>query len=205
MPMRYLIWILISFPFLTHAGRAEEPGIPVAPLASIVTVSTNHMAMAAEDVPVAVPEPDEKAVRLYRTGNLWWFVRMAWGLALPALLLFSGFSARLRNLARRIGRRWYFIIVCYFIMLALLVYGLNWPLDYCLGFCAGTACLWSCQEQTFGKWFGDSLKELAILIVAGRQLVSAGLPYWLLKKSPRLLYSGFTRRWPWSHFTFLSN
>ena len=39
------------------------------------------------------------------------------------------------------------------------------------------------SNQSFGKWFGDSLKELGILIVLGALVL--WLPYWLLKKSPR--------------------
>ncbi|HZQ45460.1 MAG TPA: M48 family metallopeptidase [Verrucomicrobiae bacterium] len=180
--MRYLVWILISFAFLNHAGWAEVPGSPAPPPAFAVSVSANRAAVAvAEDVPVTVPAPDEKTVRLYQTGNVWWCVRMVWGLAVPALFLFSGLSARLRNLARRIGRRWYFIIGCYFIMLALLNYGLSWPLDYYQGFARPHA--YGLSEQSFGKWFGDSLKELGILIVLGTMIL--WVPYWLLKKSPR--------------------
>lgn len=106
---------------------------------------------------------------------------MVWGLAVPALFLFGGFSARLRNLAHRIGRRWYFVIGCYFIMLVLLNYGLSWPLGYYLGFVRLHA--YGLSEQSFGKWFGDSLKELGMLIVLGTMVL--WLPYWLLKKSPR--------------------
>ncbi len=177
--MRYLICILASFVFLSHPARAEVVNSPAAPPAS--AISTNNPTSAGEDVPVAAPAPSAKALRLYRTGNIWWCVRTVWGLAVPALVLFSGFSARLRDVARRIGRRWYFVIGCYFIMLALLNYGLSWPLGYYLGFVRLHA--YGLSEQSFGKWFGDSLKELGILIVLGTLIL--WLPYWLIKKSPR--------------------
>lgn len=45
--------------------------------------------------PVAVPEPSEKAMRYYRSGNVLWFVNLFWGLLIPALFLFTGFSARI--------------------------------------------------------------------------------------------------------------
>jgi STE24 endopeptidase len=181
MPMRYLICFLASFVFLSHSVRAEATVSHAAPPASVISISTNKPTVAAEDVPVAVPAPSAKAVRLYQTGNIWWCVRTVWGLVLPALVLFSGFSARLRDAAHRIGRRWFFVIGCYFIMLALLNYGLSWPLNYYLGFVRLHA--YGLSEQSFGKWFGDSLKELGILMVLGTLVL--WLPYWLLKKSPR--------------------
>src|SRR6185312_2161997 len=156
---------------------AETSGNSPAPSAPTISIATHA---SAESVPVPVPEPDAKAVRLYHTGNIWWCVRTIWGLALPALLLFTGFSARMRDTARRIGRRWYFIIGSYFVMLALLTYGLTWPLDYLQGFVRPHA--YGLSEQTFGKWFGDSLKELAITVAAGALFL--WVPYWLLKKSP---------------------
>jgi hypothetical protein len=55
--------------------------------------------------PVAAPEPSETAIEYYRSGNVLWIVSQVLGLAIPALLLFTGLSARMRTLARRIGRR----------------------------------------------------------------------------------------------------
>jgi STE24 endopeptidase len=94
----------------------------------------------------------------------------------------------MRNLACCIGRKWYFTLVCYFIMVALLNYGLSWPLDYYQGFVRPHA--YGLSNQSLGKWFGDSLKELCVLIVLGALVL--WVPYWLLKRSPRRwwLYAG---------------
>ena len=54
---------------------------------------------------VVVPEPSELALQYYRSGNTLWVIGTAVGLIVPALLLFSGASSRLRTLAYRIGRR----------------------------------------------------------------------------------------------------
>ena len=48
---------------------------------------------AATSAPVPVPEPSDKAMSYYRSGIAWWLADLAWGFALPALLLFTGFSA----------------------------------------------------------------------------------------------------------------
>ena len=47
--------------------------------------------------PVPVPEPGEKAVSYYTSGNALWVVNQLWALLIPALFLFSGFSARIRD------------------------------------------------------------------------------------------------------------
>src|SRR6266496_5517767 len=59
-----------------------------------------------DSAPVPVPEPTEKAIRFYRSGNVLWCLRTVWELAVPVLILFTGFSARLRHWAERSGRRW---------------------------------------------------------------------------------------------------
>src|SRR5262245_6931568 len=55
--------------------------------------------------PVPVPEPSELAIQHYRSGIVLWLVDLAWGLLIPAAFLFTGFSARIRNWAARIGKK----------------------------------------------------------------------------------------------------
>src|SRR5262245_61856608 len=68
-----------------------------------------------ETGPVAVPEPSEKALRYYHSGKVLWAINLAWGIVVPCLFLFTGFSARIRNLAWRIGRWWFFTVGIYFL------------------------------------------------------------------------------------------
>jgi len=49
---------------------------------------------------VAVPEPSQETLDYYRSGNVLWVIATLWGLLVPAAILFSGFSARLRDWAR---------------------------------------------------------------------------------------------------------
>ncbi len=73
-------------------------------------------------------------------------------------------------------------MVClYFIILVLLNYGLSWPLSYYQGFVRPHA--YGLSNQTFLKWFTDSLKSLGIVLVVG--CLFLWIPYLLLKKSPR--------------------
>ena len=59
---------------------------------------------------VAVPEPTEQAKAYHRSGNVLWVLDTAWALVLPALLLWTGLSARMRDWARRAGRYWFFTV-----------------------------------------------------------------------------------------------
>src|SRR5262245_59562733 len=71
---------------------------------------------AGDDAPVPVPQPTEKALRYYKTGNAWWVFNQLWSVLIPVLFLFTGFSARIRNWARRIGRKWFFVLAVYFVI-----------------------------------------------------------------------------------------
>lgn len=131
--------------------------------------------------PVPVPEPSEKAMRYYRSGNVLWFVNVFWGLLIPALFLFTGFSARIRDWAQAIGRRWFFVIAVYLIIFLLINFVIDLPLDYYQGYVRQHA--YDLSNQTFGKWFGDALKSLMVGIIIG--VLFLWIPYLTLRKSPR--------------------
>lgn len=136
---------------------------------------------------VPVPEPSEKAWA-YHCGNTWiWIADTLLGFAVPALFLFTGFSAKLRTWAERIGRKRFFTIALYFAVFVILSTIISFPLDYYSGFVREHA--YGLSDQEFGKWFGDELKGLAISMIVGALLI--WMPYALLRKSPR-------RWWLWT-------
>jgi Zn-dependent protease with chaperone function len=130
---------------------------------------------------VSVPAPTELALERYRTGNILWFVNTGWELLVPCFFLFSGLSARLRDWAHRIGRRWFFVLCTYFILFTGLTYVLSWPLNYYQGFIRAHA--YGLSNQTFARWQANSLKGLAIEIAAG--CLFLWIPYLLIARSPR--------------------
>jgi STE24 endopeptidase len=136
-------------------------------------------APAAAVVPVPVPIPSPEATRYYRSGNVLWIVASTWGLLLPALLLFSGFSARLRDIARRLGKYWYFMLVIYFALLALTLFVLDLPLDYYSDYLRPHA--YGLSSQALGKWVHDELLSLGIGLLVGALLI--WIPYLLFKRS----------------------
>ena len=155
-------------PFLTAGGQASQP-------ASVQAAS------AGEDAPVAVPPPSAQALRYYRSGNLLWLVDVAWGLLVPVVFLFTGLSARIRNWAHMLGRRWFFVVGIYVVLFTLANFLIDLPLGYYEGFVRQHE--YGLSTQTFEKWFGDSLKELGIGLVVA--FLFAWIPYILLRKSPR--------------------
>src|SRR5262245_50988792 len=58
------------------------------------TPDSQQTSSQSSTAPVPVPEPSEKALSYYRSGIVLWVVNILWGLLIPALFLFTGFSAR---------------------------------------------------------------------------------------------------------------
>lgn len=165
-----LAWLCFSQPALA----ADTP--------SATAAQTANSEQVKETVPPP-PEASPKAMRYYESGNIIWFVNLLWGFIVPGVLLFSGFSAKLRNLATRWGRYWYFSLVIYFVMLSLLLFVVDFPLDYYVGFIRPHD--YGLSDQAFSKWLGDSFKSLGVGMVMGALLL--WMPYLLLRKA--------TKRW----------
>ena len=167
---------------------AQTPAPATAPEAATAAASPASAAPsaatpapAAADTPVPVPTPSEKAMRYYRSGNVLWAVTLLWGFAVPLLLLFTGFSAKLRDLARRIGRKWVFTVAVYGVLFAIVGFVLDLPLAWYGGFVRQHA--YGLSEQTAAKWWSDAFKALALACIFNALFL--WVPYLLLRKSPR--------------------
>jgi STE24 endopeptidase len=136
---------------------------------------------AAESGPVPVPQPSDKALRYYRSGTWLWLFGIVWGIAVPGVILFTGLSARMRDLARRLGRYWYFTLVIYLVLFSVLTYLIGLPVDYLTDYARQHA--YGLSHETLGKWLLDSLKSLLIGCIMGSLFL--WIPYLLLRKSPR--------------------
>jgi Zn-dependent protease with chaperone function len=138
--------------------------------------------------PVEVPPPSEKAVRYFRGNNLIWGVEQILSLLLPVLLLFTGLSARMRTLASNIGHgHFYPTLVVYLVLFSLLMFVVQLPLDYFVGFAREHA--YGLSSQKLSKWATDQLKGLGVGLVVGALVL--WVPYWLLGRSPQ-------RWWLWT-------
>ena len=134
-----------------------------------------------ETQPVAVPPPSEKALQFSRSGNLLWIVDQTWGILMLAVILATGFSARLRDWSQRIGRRWFFTLAVYWILFTIITTVVDLPRAYYEEFVRLHA--YDLSNQTFQKWCTDTLTSLAVSCVVGPLVL--WVPYLLLRKSPR--------------------
>ena len=120
-------------------------------------------------------------MRYYRGGCVLWWVNTAWGLMIPAVFLFTGFSARVRLWARAIGRWWLPAIGAYVVMFLAINFVLDFPLDYYQGFLRQHH--YGLSNQGFGKWLGDSFKSLLVGVIGG--VVVVPVLYLLITRSPK--------------------
>lgn len=140
------------------------------------------------DGPVLLPPPSEQAVQFYYTGIALWLFRTFWGLLVPALILLTGLSARIRNTAQRIAPRAILVIAVYMVLFNALMFVVNLPLDFYSEYVRLHA--YGLSNQTFAKWITDSLKSLMVLTIVC--VLFLWIPYLLIRKSPRRwwLYTG---------------
>ena len=175
--------LILTFTFLlVPASHAQQ--VPAQAAAGAAA------APPPSSAPVPVPPPSEKAMRFYRSGNVLWVISTLWGLLAPALLLFTGLSARMRDAARAAGRNWFFTVAVYGILFTLAITVLSLPLDYYASFIRPHA--YGLSDQTAAKWWSDQAKGLIVGCIGIALLL--WIPYLLLRKSPRRwwLYSGLT-------------
>ena len=130
---------------------------------------------------VAVPEPSAKALQHFHSSMMLVGTSILWNLLIPALLLFTGFSARMRSWAERWGRRWYFTFALYCVAFGLLYYLVSLPLNYYAGFVHPHR--YDLSNQTFARWLGNYFKGAAVMIFLG--LVVGWFPFLVIRKSPR--------------------
>ena len=172
---------LLGAVLVARAARPSPPPSPPPP-------ATPGADCQSPDQPVEVPPPSARAVRYHRSSNVIWAVQQVLGVAIPALLLFSGLSARMRSGARRVARgRFYPTLVVYLAMLSALLFVVELPLAYYVGYLREHA--YGLSDQRLGKWWVDQLKGLAVGVVVGA--ATLWVPYLMLARSPR-------RWWLWT-------
>jgi Zn-dependent protease with chaperone function len=139
------------------------------------------------DTLVAVPEPTVQALQYFRGNQILWIVNTLLGFAIPALFLFTGWSAKLRDAAKRMGRAWYPTLVLYLILFTVLTSLITLPLDFWSGFTRQHD--YGMSNQTLGKWWKDFGIGMLVSLVLGA--VTIWVPYLLIRKSPN-------RWWLWT-------
>lgn len=139
-------------------------------------------------IPVAVPPPSELAVKYYQSGNILWCIKQAWGLIVPAVIVFTGFSSKMRQLARFLGRKAIFTFIFFVIFYSILINIVTFPLDYYSGFIRPHE--YGLSSQSFSRFFSHYLLGSAVGV--GSSLIIFGVLYFVIAKSPKRwwLYMG---------------
>ncbi|NLH73455.1 MAG: M48 family metallopeptidase [Verrucomicrobia bacterium] len=150
------------------AANEQARAIPAVPSSQLQTE------------PVPVPEPTATAVKYHKGNMALWGAGVILGIAVPTIILFSGFSARLRDFAQHLGHAWFWTISIYVCLFIVLLWAISLPLDFYQGFVREHS--YGLSNQSFAKWAGDSIKSLLVSIAFGVAL--GWIPYLVLRVSP---------------------
>jgi Zn-dependent protease with chaperone function len=99
-------------------------------------------------------------VRHSRIVETLYFAGTAYGIGVLALILLSGASRKMRDLAARITKRWWLMTALYIVFFVLATAVLDLPLSYYSGYVVPHQ--FDLTDQTFGAWLSDEGKGLAI-------------------------------------------
>src|SRR5215831_2116158 len=130
----------------------------------------------------------------WRTQVVLAFVSPLVSILVALLVLFSGLSARLRDVAVTLsGSRWVRLLV-FFTLYTLIVYVVTFPLSWYEGFALEHQ--YGLSTQSFAAWIADEGKELLVSVVLFAVVPILSLAYRVLEKHPR-------RWWVWFAFATL--
>jgi Zn-dependent protease with chaperone function len=145
-------------------------------------------APAFADEPLPVPQPTPEALAYHHGQNLFWLADQALGFIVPAVILFTGWSAGLTGWARRVtGGRWYPTLVLYGILYSVIVFIVALPLAYARDYVFAHA--YDQSNQTLGRWAHDEAVGLLVQLIILALVI--WIPFLLIRRSPR-------RWWLWS-------
>ena len=130
---------------------------------------------------VDVPLPTPLAINYYRSGNILWCIDQLWSFAIPGLILWTGFSARIKRFSQKVGKNRFFTFIFYVFFFFLIVTILNFPLSYYIDFFRSHQ--YHLSTQTFARWFSVFLKSTVITGIMS--LIFLSVFYLFIRKSPK--------------------
>ena len=160
--------------FLSMVMTAQTP--PAAPVLKIPPAAQSGPGFNAETATrayLALQTPAQKARSdAYFEGGYWLMLwDFLYGAAISILLLATGLSRRMREIAERIVRRKPLVTWLYWAQYSVALFVLSFPLVVYEGFSRERQ--YGLMNQTFAAWFGDQAKGLALDIVLAGLMVMA--------------------------------
>jgi Zn-dependent protease with chaperone function len=203
---RATAWALVAGAALAASARpvraaAEDP-LAASPESATTMAASAGAVSAASSVGGATPEPaaprdyiaEVRANftpenRGYATRRVTLaLIEPLYGALAALLLLFSGLSARIRDVAHRVGKGRYLRVLVYLTLYTLVAWAITFPFSWLQGFALEHQ--YHLSNQNFGQWFVDELKGLGLSVIFLGIVPIAALSYWGIAKSPR-------RWWLW--------
>ena len=168
--IRVLVFFLVLAALL---GAQTQPAAPVLRIPPGAEAGPGFNAETATRAWLATQTPAAKARSdAYFVGGYW---LQLWdflcGAAIAILLLATGLSRRMRDLAERITRRKPLVTWLYWTQFLVALFVLGLPLDVYENFVRERH--YGLMNQTFAAWFLDDSKDLALGIVLGGLLMMA--------------------------------
>lgn len=147
--------------------------------AAAVAVVTTAVVVVATAQPQQPPKQEQRTgderfqvritdemIRHSRLSDALYFVGLAWSAGALLLLLFSGASRRMRDVAMRIKAQPFVAGVLYIALFTCAMAILEFPFAYYAGFVVPHQ--FDLSDQPFGSWMADMLKGMAVnLVIAG--------------------------------------
>jgi len=112
-------------------------------------------------------------IRHSRLLDVLYFVDFVYVVAVLYLLMRTGLSFRLRDVASRIARKRFFIAMTYFALLVLVIVALELPLTFYQGFIVPHQ--FDLTNQSLASWLGDFGKAIVVNVVIGAPIAALAL------------------------------
>jgi len=155
-------------------AAADAPTAAAAPAFDPVAATESYLARMT-------PEQRERSDSYFEGGYWLQLWNLLWGLGVAALLLATGLSARLRDLARRLTRRKPLETALYWVLYLPIATLLLFPLTVYESYFREHR--YGLATQSFGPWLGDQAKGLLLGLAMGALFLP--MLYGILRKLPK--------------------
>ncbi len=186
--------LLFLFLFGGAVGALAQADLNAAPVSPVVVhslpVTTHVVAPAIKFDPVKATNAylarvsgaaRRRSDSYFEGGYLLILVDTLYAIAVSALLLWSGVSARMRNIAQRFTRSRFLQVPIYVAMFVIISTILTFPMTVYEEFLREHA--YGLSNQTFGQWFGDFGIEFGVQLLI--LLIALTLIYAVIRAAPR--------------------
>ena len=166
---------LVLLSALTLSVRAQTTTETVS--GTSIPAETRTEASRGEFEVEVTPEMREHS----RIRNILYFAGFLYGCVVLILILATGLSRRMRDLAVRWGKKPFASTVIFVALFSIVSAILTFPLDWYSGFAVPHQ--FDLSNQTFGAWLWEGLKALGIGILMGAPLIALAMV--AIRESPR--------------------